>query len=291
VRAVRQWIDENKRAPKPDWAVLDECFNFEPHELEHDEAEDTFDFAFQGLELTEHQKLMLLPPDKRIKQLVYPEAVKNRVNLVKSRQRKNQWGAKFGKFFAGRAALRWQEKASKHGRAKLEQEHAPKAKVSTKNVDKKLASIRKGKGKSAESGPTGDKGVIETADKIVAENAAKSKYDSNKRIRDKQEAREEEGPEHEWLKKNVRVVAECEDEGRAGLVTNVYRYNKGERTSTSSVTSSPSAVSSAPASSTSRKTSSASPSPSTSSWTIGGSRLLNEQPFYTHWRGRTRTSR
>ena len=229
MRAVRQWIDENKRAPKPDWAVLDECFHFEPHELEHDEAEDTFDFAFQGLELTEHQKLMLLPPDKRIKQLVYPEAVKNRVMLKKSGKRKNQWGAKFGKFFAGRAALRWQEKASKHGRAKLEQEHAPKAKVSTKNVDKKLASIRKGKGKSAESGPTGDKGVIETADKTAAENAAKSKYDDNKRRRNTKEgAREEEGPEHEWLKKNVRVVAECEDEGRAGLVTNVYRYNNGD---------------------------------------------------------------
>ena len=74
LQLCKAWIDAGTRAPKPNWDALDQNFRFETENLDEPENENSelmLDFATEQLELTEHQKAMLSPPENRIKQIQY----------------------------------------------------------------------------------------------------------------------------------------------------------------------------------------------------------------------------
>ena len=89
---VEEWLNsESGRAPKPDWEMLDAGFHFESENIEETEAKghQELDFEFRGLELTEHQKLMLKPPEQRMREIVYPEAIQRRTRISLRREKNN----------------------------------------------------------------------------------------------------------------------------------------------------------------------------------------------------------
>ena len=69
LRLCKEWTEAGQRAPKPEWELLDQGFHFEGEEHEPGEADEgiLMDFRFEALELTEQQKIMLQPPEQRIK--------------------------------------------------------------------------------------------------------------------------------------------------------------------------------------------------------------------------------
>ena len=85
------------RAPKPDWDLLNDGVHLHGPSFEENEQNDQngeerleLDFRLQGLELTEHQLVMLQPPDARIKAIVYPEAIRQRATLQEAVKRKSK---------------------------------------------------------------------------------------------------------------------------------------------------------------------------------------------------------
>ena len=69
--------------PIPDWGLLDKSqpvLDDMPPQPEEDDI--VFEEEFEHLELSEHQKLMLLPVALRIKQLVYPSSIKARIKTI-----------------------------------------------------------------------------------------------------------------------------------------------------------------------------------------------------------------
>ncbi len=77
LRLCKEWTEAGRRAPKPEWELLDQGFHFDGEEREPGEADEgiMLDFRFEALELAEHQTIMLQPPEQRIQQIVYPELV------------------------------------------------------------------------------------------------------------------------------------------------------------------------------------------------------------------------
>ena len=93
-----------------------------------------FEKEFEELELTDEQKLMLLPADLRIKTLQYPSATKARVDslriAIRKGQRKGRWASKLSKSMTGKGKKRWGQIIKKHGkekdREKIQDELGPK---------------------------------------------------------------------------------------------------------------------------------------------------------------------
>ena len=86
-----------------------------PEKPSDDEFE--LDFETKNLELTEHQKAMLLPPEIRIRNPVMPGSIRARVQCQQVARRKSRWSAKFTGIFVGRLARKWKRTVSKLGRA------------------------------------------------------------------------------------------------------------------------------------------------------------------------------
>ena len=59
------------------------------------------------LELTEHQKAMLKPPEDRIAEIKFPKSISDRVQLVRKSHRKSRWGSKFKNQLVGKSAMKW----------------------------------------------------------------------------------------------------------------------------------------------------------------------------------------
>ena len=209
MQLCKDWIEAGTRAPKPNWDALDRDFRFEAQNLDEPEDEDSelmLDFATEKLELTEHQKAMLSPPENRIKQIQYPAAIKRRAHFI-SKFRKNRWAAKFKSHFLGKAAVAWREKIAKHGKNKFHESVAATAKTKFKALPKTKA---RRSFKAAVEEP-------ETLSEAIEED----KKETRKRGR-KTQTREK-LDEHEFLKKQVRVVGECAEEGRCGEVTEISK--------------------------------------------------------------------
>ena len=105
--------------------------------------EDTlFDFRFEGLEFSDHQKHMLKPVAERLKDVVYPKSIQSRVRDKKSLKRRNKWATKFQGHFMGKLAQKWskriRERGLDEGMKELEHEAGPTAKVTAR--PKSLAS-------------------------------------------------------------------------------------------------------------------------------------------------------
>lgn len=121
---VRSWCnDPNAKPTAPDWSLLTghpETQDVAQVVTTFDQESDpvVFDIEFKDLELSDHQKVMLLPTHMRINQLVYPLSVQERVETYKRTvRRKNKWIDKLSSVFTRKARDKWRQLTSKHGRA------------------------------------------------------------------------------------------------------------------------------------------------------------------------------
>ena len=182
------------------------------------------DVETEALELTEDQMLMLQPPDARINQIKYPDAVKKRGHLArlelrKSQKRKSKWGSKFKQVFTGKVARAWRQKVAQHGQASLEDELAPRAKT---RAEPKAKAKAKAKANAEAKAKAKADSTAEIAKAKAKSDMFDDKHERQKHLRKELKAREEQLG-HDMLKTNVRVVAECREEGRNGQVSAVYK--------------------------------------------------------------------
>ena len=119
VQAEATWNDGEP--PTPNWENLNknEDNYIMLDDLPDNPSEDEFqlDFETKDLQLTEHQKAMLLPPDKRIKNLQMPSSIKARVKSKKVEKRRSRWAEKYTGVFAGKLAKKWNRAVKRWGYA------------------------------------------------------------------------------------------------------------------------------------------------------------------------------
>ena len=121
-KGIRE-LEQGKPFPKPDWDVLNDQKLFESDlpEQAADEAEPMIfevDASFKDLELTQAQKLMLLPVEMRIKELMYPKSIENRIKALAKKtsvHRKNKRAAKLGGHVLGTTGRKWARKIKSMG--------------------------------------------------------------------------------------------------------------------------------------------------------------------------------
>ena len=186
-------------------------------------------------------------PEDRIKNSVYPEFIQRRASMDIRVKKKNKWANKFKHHLAGKSSKTWRSKLAKHGEDNLKDRLAPKAKIAFKKVAvavckakaKRKASSKKGEEatkdsdgekteeasepeheaavtgegcKKADEGPDGKVGE-ETSVEAARQRASRaSRHGARTDV-----------VEHALLKKLVRVVGDCANEGRAGEVTAVHK--------------------------------------------------------------------
>ena len=104
--AVAEWPDNVP--PVPEWSWLDgRVFHQDDAEEEPHANEPVFDFAFDALELTAHQKEMLKPPHERIAEIKFPETISKRVTVQRKYRRRSKWAAKFQGVNTGQCSRKW----------------------------------------------------------------------------------------------------------------------------------------------------------------------------------------
>ena len=238
LQICKHWVEAGERAPRPEWDALDRGFSFEAPNLEEvdepaDEEHLELDFRFDALELTDHQRIMMQKPEDRIKSIVYPEFVQQRAAGKRKHLRKNVWGNKFQKHFSGKTAASWRAKITKHGEEHLKASLAPKGKVNGKTRSKLALKKPKAKAKAKVTSTA----LVEVDEKVHEggeSGTALVEVDEKDNKKEAEAARKraarvtrcgtrEEALEHPFLKKQVRVVAECVNEGRRGEVTAMYK--------------------------------------------------------------------
>ena len=70
--------------------------------------EPMFATTYGSLELTDHQKKMLEPPEKRLSELRFPKSFEDRVRRQRrGDRRKSKWASKFRGLFMGKSASKW----------------------------------------------------------------------------------------------------------------------------------------------------------------------------------------
>ena len=142
VRQIQNWKDGIP--PNPDWTQIDA----RTHSLLQDDMPEQpvkddelmIDFDTANLQLTDHQKVMLMPPEERMATHVYPGSIQSRVKEISSSRkkvRKNRWGNKFGNYFLGKTFLNFRKKVRKHGLTKATSMVQPTAKQ-REQVPKKI---------------------------------------------------------------------------------------------------------------------------------------------------------
>ena len=212
---VRAWPEH--KAPQPNWDTLrmTNAPIFQDDMPSQPGPDDiVFSEDLEHLELTDHQKLLLLPVEMRMKNLVYPAAVTERIASIKTlkvlSKRKDRWGSKL------------------HGHFKMDKfKHNLVKKIRALGVKKGIRDLK------ANQGPTvilkKDKGTPKPKPHANAKAKAKSK--------DKSAGNGEESKEiqdSQWANKAVRVVSEdCPVYlGRQGNVHKVHEKTTaaGEKT-------------------------------------------------------------
>ena len=87
---IASWVDNVP--PEPNWERIEHNFLVQddiPREPEGDEP--IFSIEFRSLELTEHQKKMLEPPEKRMDSMVFPKSYKDRATRRRRQKRSCKW--------------------------------------------------------------------------------------------------------------------------------------------------------------------------------------------------------
>ena len=218
---VRQW--ENNVPPVPDWDFLEGNFlvvDDLPAEPE-DPEEPVFEIELRSLELTEHQKTMLKPPEERLQEIVFPKSIRDRATVKRAVRRKSKWASKFRGVFAGTITRKWAERLRKGERDDLEQEARGTARAKVQQA--KAPAPRK---------TFAAKLVKNCQEKL--KRTRRNKQDEQKK--DKKRAGRaalqleptEECTESPWHNQRVRVDTECLHEGKRGFVTNVRLYSGSE---------------------------------------------------------------
>jgi hypothetical protein len=113
---VRKW--PANKPPKPDWDQYDDENILVQDDMPAEPGPDDVVLElddFETLELTDHQKVMLLPVDTRIQNIVYPASIQARVQAISKhgKNKKSQWNAKFKGHFMGKNASKWKDKVNK----------------------------------------------------------------------------------------------------------------------------------------------------------------------------------
>ena len=172
------------------------------------------DFELSHLELTEHQKEMLRPPEDRLTQLIFPKAFKDRARVKRSWKRKDKWSKKFKGLFAGKNAKKWGKRLREGDQEQLLADAQGRAKVKPQAQPKKKAKKDEGKDKKDEG-----KDTDEAKDK--ERKARQNKWQATRRSKGTEPCKES-----PWHDKYVRVLAENHYEGHRGLVKSVSKYVK-----------------------------------------------------------------
>ncbi len=147
---VRAWPDG--KPPRPAWDRFEDAAILVTDDLPHEpQPEDVvIDVDFEELELSDHQKIMLLPVETRLANIVYPGNIQNR--LEQRRKRKSKWSGKFEGHFLGKVQAKWAKKiktmGKKEGVAEIFQELGPLAQVKVKGRPKKGKTLGKAKYKA-----------------------------------------------------------------------------------------------------------------------------------------------
>ena len=202
------------RPPKPDWDQYAEAAILVQDDLPAQPGADdvVLDLDdFQDLDLSDHQKMMLLPVETRISDIVYPASVQARVQTMNTtgKLRKQVWNNKFKNLFAGKLTSKWKLKVSK----------AMGIKQSAEELSKKLGpavTIKKKAKPKCKPGP--QKGATYKKDKPATVSQLKT---------------EEKVENHPDLKKLVTVTDEAAGEtfqGRRGTVTSVFEVREANGT-------------------------------------------------------------
>ena len=171
------------------------------------DKEVVIEISLGDLALTEHQKAMLAPPEHRIREIVFPKSLQDRVSAKRRSKRKNRWSQKFRGLFSGKSAQKWARRlASEGGREALNSEATGIAKV--KQVAKSMgASLMR-----------------KVAEKIKADKRTRKEAKKTEKAKKPKNQEIEPCPDSPWLTQTVRVVGECLFEGRRGEVRAVTKY-------------------------------------------------------------------
>jgi hypothetical protein len=140
---IKNW--PNNIPPEPNWSLLDGegFFQADIAPAQMPEGEEPLELEFADLELTEHQKIMLVPPEARLKTLLFPASLKRRA-LQRRINRKNRWGEKFTSHFTTKLSKKWRKRASeKGGQVKLAEKSLGTAKVAPRLALAKLGALVK----------------------------------------------------------------------------------------------------------------------------------------------------
>ena len=209
---VRGWTDG--KPPMPDWDRLAESNSTlveddlprapGPEDVELDISD------FNDLELSDHQKLMLLPVETRISQIVYPKSIQARVMREQNKPWKNKskWGDKLRGVFLGKLKSKWAIKVKKSGADAINEIKSKMGPVVTIKKFKRGRPKGKGKGRGKGKKKAADEAKPATASQLKTA----EKLDS-----------------HEDLKSKVVIFDEAAGEmnhGRRGVVTSVYKVTE-----------------------------------------------------------------
>jgi hypothetical protein len=140
---IKNW--PNNIPPEPNWKLLDGEGFFQADNAPEQmvEGEEPLELAFGDLELTAHQKIMLVPPEARLKTLLFPASLKRRA-LFQKHNRKNRWGEKFTGHFTSKQSKKWRKRASEQdGQVKLDESSLGMAKVAPRMSLAKLGALVK----------------------------------------------------------------------------------------------------------------------------------------------------
>ena len=207
---VENW--ENNVPPVPDWDFLEGNLLVEDDLPAEPEAEEPlFDMVFQDLNLTEHQKAMLKPPEERMKEVVFPKSIRDRATSRRKNTRKCKWASKFRGLFTGKSTRKWADRLAKgdrealeseaQGTARVKQPAAPKRALGTSLLQRCRANLKK---------------------------QSSDRRDEKRRSRKPEPQATEACTESPWHKQEVRVVAEGLHEGKHGKVQDVRLYSGSE---------------------------------------------------------------
>ncbi len=158
---MARWLEEDQdKPPAPDWSKLDEetlVFDDLPEEPENDEDMLIIDVNGEILELTDHQRAMLKPPEERMRELVFPSSLAHRRAQKRKGHRTSRWARKFSERWTAKLQRKWKRRAA-NPEALAELKLQSEGKVSAPKATPKA----KSRGKAKAASTTKDKRTLET---------------------------------------------------------------------------------------------------------------------------------
>ena len=223
--------------PEPDWEALDTACYLEvddqPPEPQPDDV--VLDFRLQDIDMTPAERKQMLPIEARILELEVPAIIRDRQLAMASASkrrngRRSQWSRKLEKRYAQDSATSsWNKRIRGQGAAELRQSMLPQ--VSKSKQDKKKAKPEATLTPAQEVAKrkmSGENKWVKAARQRRAGPGAAPAPGTG----DAEAAPEpQDEPEHQLMKKIVRVTSENAREewiGLTGLVTKVTRTTSGE---------------------------------------------------------------